>query len=81
MKKQKNLQKKIIYYFEETSAKNGTNTKEAFNMAAKILFKEHLKYKNRAQNISFSDNYSESSYNTIPAKLVKVNTKRSSNCC
>ena len=70
-----------ILYFEETSAKNGTNTKEAFNMAAKILFKEHLKYRNRTQNISFSDNYSESSYNTIPTKLVKVNTKRSSNCC
>ena len=70
-----------IIYFEETSAKNGTNTKEAFNMAAKILFKEHLKYRSRAQNISFSDNYSESSYNTVPSKLVKVNTKRNSSCC
>ena len=71
-----------LLYFGETSAKTGSNAKEAFNKAAKILFKEHLKYRTRAQNISFSDNYSESSYNTnVPTKLVKVNTKRNSNCC
>ena len=39
-----------LLYFEETSAKNGINSKEIFYESAKILFKEHLKYSSMAQN-------------------------------
>ena len=70
-----------LLYFSETSAKTGLNAKEAFTAAARILFKEHLNYKTRAKNnLSFSDNSSYTSYNTVPAKLVK-GPKRSGNCC
>ena len=70
-----------LLYFSETSAKTGLNAKEAFTAAARILFKEHLNYKTRAQNnLSFSDNSSYISYNTVPKKLVKW-PKRSGNCC
>ena len=69
-----------LLYFSETSAKTGLNAKEAFTAAARILFKEHLNYKTRAQNnLSFSDS-SYISYNTVPKKLVKW-PKRSGNCC
>ena len=55
--------------------------KEAFSKAARILFKEHLNYKTRAKNnLSFDDNSSYTSYNTVPTKLVK-GPKRSNNCC
>ena len=38
-------------YFIETSAKDGTNTKEMFIYAAKLLYLEHLNYNNRSQRI------------------------------
>ena len=38
-------------YFIETSAKDGTNTKEIFIYAAKLLYLEHLNYNNRSQRI------------------------------
>ena len=38
-----------LLYFEETSAKNGLNTKEVFIEAAKILYEEYKKYKMRAE--------------------------------
>ena len=47
-----------FHYVNETSAKNGFNAKEVFIQAAKILYLEHLKYKNRG-NIpgrNFADN-------------------------
>ena len=70
-----------LLYFSETSAKTGLNAKEAFTVAARILFEEHLNYKTRAKNnLSFSDNSSYTSYNTVPAKLVKW-PKRTDNCC
>ena len=70
-----------LLYFEETSAKTGINAKEAFTEAAKILFEEHLNYKTRAGNISFSDNSSVNTYTTVSTKLVKVPQKRNSACC
>ncbi len=39
-------------YFNETSAKNGTNVQEIFIEAAKILYKEHLTFKNDARRQS-----------------------------
>jgi small GTP-binding protein len=37
-----------IHYFSEASAKNGLNAQEVFIEAAKLLYSEHLKYKQRA---------------------------------
>jgi len=34
-----------IEYFAETSAKTGFNAKEIFKEAAKLLYEDHLKYK------------------------------------
>ena len=70
-----------LLYFEETSAKTGMNAKEVFTQAARILFEEHLNYKTRAENLSFSDNNSIKTNNTISTKLLKVQQKRNSNCC
>ena len=70
-----------LLYFEETSAKTGMNAKEVFTQAARILFEEHLNYKTRAENLSFSDNASIKTNNTISTKLLKVQQKRNSNCC
>ena len=70
-----------LLYFEETSAKTGMNAKEVFTEAARILFEEHLNYKTRAENLSFSDNASIKTNNTISTKLLKVQQKRNSNCC
>ena len=45
-----------IHYFSETSAKNGINAKEVFVEAAKLLYKEHLKYRERKAKPSLPDN-------------------------
>ncbi len=37
-----------LNYFVETSAKTGFNAKNVFIQAAKLLYTEHLKYKDRA---------------------------------
>ena len=34
-----------LNYFTETSAKTGFNSKQVFKEAAKILYEDHLKYK------------------------------------
>ena len=70
-----------IFYFEETSAKTGMNAKKVFTEAAKILFQQHNKYKNRARNINLNDNASINSYNSVPNKLVNVGQKRNKGCC
>ena len=45
-----------IHYFGETSAKSGLNAKEVFIEAAKLLYKEHLKYRERKAKPSLTDN-------------------------
>ena len=70
-----------LLYFEETSAKNGINSKEIFYESAKILFKEHLKYSSMAQNNNSNDNFSVNSNSNAPTKLKRVNSKRNNNCC
>ena len=71
-----------LLYFEETSAKTGKNAKEAFSEAAKILYNEHLKYRKRASDLSFSDNISVNSSNTnVPNKLINIGQKRNKSCC
>ena len=67
-----------ILYFEETSAKTGLNSKEVFEAAARILYDEHKKYKNRAKNDGFNK---EIQKDNIPKKLNKTEKKRNKGCC
>ena len=69
-----------INYFNETSAKNGFNAKEVFIQAAKELYLEHLKYKNRGITGGNRDNNSKNI--GVPAKLNKnKETKRKKGGC
>ena len=43
-------------YFEETSAKDGINTKEVFIEAAKILYEEYKRYQMKAGGNRLTDN-------------------------
>ena len=66
-----------LLYFEETSAKSGLNSKEVFTEAARILYKEHKKYKLRANNPSLNTN----NQSNTPTKLTKVEQNRNKGCC
>ena len=64
-------------YVNETSAKTGFNTREVFIQAAKVLYLEHLKYKNKA-------NLSSTKYNlNTNAKIDKGNVpkRKKDGCC
>ena len=66
-----------FHYVNETSAKNGFNAKEVFIQAAKILYLEHLKYKNRG-NIpgrNFADNVA------VKINKEKETKKEKGGCC
>jgi len=62
-------------YFSEASAKTGLNTQQVFIDAAKLLYKEHLKYKKRANRIDGGDDDPQQ----IKVKLSK--TERKTGCC
>ena len=68
-----------INYFSEASAKNGINAKEVFIEAAKLLFKEHLKYKER----NFKKIQNENNKVPIPVKVAKndKNNRKKGGCC
>ena len=68
-----------INYFSEASAKNGINAKEVFIEAAKLLFKEHLKYKER----NFKKIQNVNNKVPIPVKLTKnnKNSRKKVGCC
>ena len=66
-----------ILYFEETSAKTGFNAKEVFTQAAKILYEEHKKYKNRAVNNDILDDIEENKN----VQIKKVEQNRNKGCC
>ena len=66
-----------LLYFEETSAKSGLNSKEVFTEAARILYKEHNKYKIRANNPNLNTNNKDNN----PTKLTKVEQNRNKGCC
>ena len=68
-----------INYFSEASAKNGINAKEVFIEAAKLLFKEHLKYKER----NFKKIQNENNKVPIPVKVTKndKNSRKKGGCC
>jgi len=53
-----NLQKNFnIYYFNETSAKTGLNTREVFLKATICLYDDYIKYISRNNSIDSSDSY------------------------
>ena len=66
-----------IHYFSETSAKNGVNAKEVFIEAAKLLYGEHLKYKERRIDKNENDKV------PMPVKVTKnkKNNRKSGGCC
>ena len=67
-----------LLYFEETSAKNGLNTKEVFNEAARILYEEHKNYRLRSRGESLVNNIQKED---VPQKLERKEKKRNKGCC
>ena len=66
-----------IHYFNEASAKSGVNAQEVFVEAAKLLYKEHLKYKTRGNRLENDEE------GVVPVPL-KPNTNqkgRKNGCC
>ena len=68
-----------ILYFEETSAKTGFNAKEVFTEAARILYEEHKRYRNRAVNNDIIEDLPNDTNNNT--KLKKVEQNRNKGCC
>ena len=67
-----------IHYFSEASAKNGVNAQEVFIEAAKLLYGEHLKYKER----KFDKNLSDNEKVPMPVKVTKnKNNRKKGGCC
>ena len=66
-----------IHYFSEASAKIGINAKEVFVEAAKLLYNEHLKYKERNINKINKENDKV----PIPIKVTKNKNKRKKGGC
>ena len=66
-----------IHYFSEASAKNGINAKEVFIEAAKLLYLEHLKYKDSAFQKLGNDNKDV----LIPVKVSKKKSNRKKGGC
>ena len=68
-----------ILYFQEASAKSGINSKEIFNEAAKILYKEYLDYVEKIKDVSIN-RLNESSLNTSNLKSF-YEPRRNKKCC
>ena len=66
-----------IHYFSEASAKNGINAKEVFIEAAKLLYLEHLKYKD--STFQKLGNYNKDVL--IPVKVSKKKSNRKKGGC
>jgi small GTP-binding protein len=65
-----------IHYFNEASAKSGLNAQEVFVEAAKLLYKEHLKYKTRGNRLENDEE------GVVPVPLKpNPNQKRKNGCC
>jgi GTPase SAR1 family protein len=67
-----------IHYFNEASAKSGINAKEVFIEAAKLLYSEHLKYKDKKMRKLLED----STDIPAPIKVSKdINKRKKGGCC
>ena len=71
-----------LHLFLESSAKTGFNAKKVFIKAAKVLYDEHLKYKNIEDNPSQnSGEQNEGGDTAEKLKPVGVNDKKKKGCC
>lgn len=75
-----------IDYFIETSAKTGFNAKNVFIEAAKALYRDYLKYKDRASRTNSVDSTTFNPYNsnirlpTTNQLNIQEDTKPKKNC-
>ena len=71
-----------LHLFLESSAKTGFNAKKVFIKAAKVLYDEHLKYKNIEDNANpNSGEQNEAGDTAEKLKPVGVNDKKKKGCC
>ena len=71
-----------VRLFLETSAKTGLNAQNVFVEASKLLYEQHLKYKNRvSQPDSFRDIINRDSNNNSPLDDVNYQRKKKHGCC
>jgi small GTP-binding protein len=71
-----------LHLFLESSAKTGFNAKKVFIKAAKVLYDEHLKYKNIEDNANpNSGEQNEGGDTAEKLKPVGVNDKKKKGCC
>ena len=71
-----------LHLFLESSAKTGFNAKKVFIKAAKVLYDEHLKYKNIEDNANpTSGEQNEGGDTAEKLKPVGVNDKKKKGCC
>ena len=71
-----------LHLFLESSAKTGFNAKKVFIKAAKVLYDEHLKYKNIEDNASpNSGEQNEGGDTAEKLRPVGVNDKKKKGCC
>ena len=71
-----------LHLFLESSAKTGFNTKKVFIKAAKVLYDEHLKYKNIEDNANpNSGEQNEGGDTAEKLRPVGVNDKKKKGCC
>jgi small GTP-binding protein len=71
-----------LHLFLESSAKTGFNAKKVFIKAAKVLYYEHLKYKNIEDNANQnSGEQNEGGDTAEKLKPVGVNDKKKKGCC
>ena len=71
-----------LHLFLESSAKTGFNAKKVFIKAAKVLYDEHLKYKNIEDNANpNSGEQNEGGDTSEKLKPVGVNDKKKKGCC
>ena len=71
-----------LHLFLESSAKTGFNAKKVFIKAAKVLYDEHLKYKNIEDNANpNSGEQNEGGDTAEKLRPVGVNDKKKKGCC
>ena len=73
------MEENEFLFFEETSAKSGINTKEIFNEAAKILYKEYLNFVTKARNLRAAK-FNDSSFDVSKIKSF-IGSEKKKKCC
>ena len=80
-KEGENLKKKYkMDYFIETSAKTGDNAKNVLIEAAKVLYKDYILFKDRA-NKKLINNENSQNIQKIDKDIINNNAKKKNKCC